>query len=237
MKRSIIFTHIQKTAGTSVMKELLYENFRNEEIRRFWGGFGIKKLILSNTSQYKVFTGHFPYGIHHFIKGECDYITFLREPISRAVSHYNFIKNNIGETNNENKYKTLHQEFKLKDIFKHNSTLNPFKGILVDNMQSRMLAGYLYFPFPKNSKLLLLKAKQNLEKKYKAFGIQEQYEVSMQLLAQSFDWQYSPQGIRAKETQKKEEIDTKTMEVLIENHQLDIELYRFAKELFESRLK
>ena len=77
--------------------------------------------------------------------------TFLREPISRAISHYNFIKNNVGEPDNENKYKKLHLKTDLKDFFKPANRLNPFKGIMVDNMQTRMLAGYLYYALPQDS--------------------------------------------------------------------------------------
>ena len=234
--RAIIFTHIQKTAGTSVMKELLYRNYAEEEICRFWGGYGIKKLITSDTSKVKVFTGHFPYGIHHFIKQPCDYFTVLREPIKRAISHYNFIKNNVGEPGSENKYKELHQRTPLQEIFDVNSKLNPFKGLLVDNMQTRMLAGYLYYPLPRDSSILLKKAMNKLEKHYKEFGIQERYKDSMKLIANSFEWEYKTQDLREKKTVKKDEIDSEEQFVLEQNHKLDLELYNFAVDLFNQRV-
>ena len=236
-QKPIIFTHIQKTAGTSVMKELLYRNYKQEEIKRFWGGYGIKKFIFSDTSSYNVFTGHMPYGIHHFIKRECEYFTFLRDPIKRAISQYNFIKNNIEAGGMKNKYKDSYNNIALKDVFDQRVVLNPFKGGLVDNLQTRMLAGYLYFPLSKNSELMLSRAKKNLEKKYKVFGIQEYYEDSIKQLVESFEWDYSPTGMIAKKTQKKDEVDDETQQVLFENHNLDIKLYSFAQELFKSRIK
>ena len=77
-------------------------------------------------------------------------------------------------------------------------------------------------------------AKKNLESKYKTFGIQEHYDLSMQKLCEAFEWSYTPQGITAKKTSKKDVLDDKTLEVLKENHQLDVNLYSFAKELFNS---
>jgi hypothetical protein len=233
--KSIIFTHIQKTAGTSILNELIYANYAKEEIRMFWGGFGIKKLILTNTSNFKIFTGHFPYGIHHYIKQDCEYFTFLREPIGRAVSHYNFIKNNQGLPGDPNKYKAFHQNTPLTEIFNKTSTLNPFKGIIVDNMQTRFLAGYLYYGLPKNSKLMLKKAKENLKNSYKVFGLQERYNESIELITSSFDWNHESKDVREKKTTTKEPIDDYTLTILKENHLLDIELYNYAQELFEER--
>ena len=50
------------------MRELLYPNFERENIRRFWGGFGIKKLIMTDTSNYEVFTGQFSIRYSSFYK-------------------------------------------------------------------------------------------------------------------------------------------------------------------------
>lgn len=236
--KSIIFTHIQKTAGTSVLNELIYANYTKEEVREFWGGFGIKKLMTTNTSHYKVFTGHFPYGIHHYIKQDCEYFTFLREPISRAISHYNFIKNNKGIPGDPpHRFRFFHQNNELSEIFDKSSALNPFKGVIVNNMQTRFLAGYLYYGFPKNSRFMLKKAKENLKNNYKVFGLQERYDESIELITSAFGWKYEPKGIRNKKTAKKDVVDDYTMSVLNENHLLDIELYKYAQELFEDQLR
>lgn len=237
-EKAVIFTHIQKTAGTSVLNELIYPSYRQNEIRRFWGGFGIKKLVLTNTSQYKVFTGHFPYGIHHFIKQDCEYLTFLREPIARAISHYNFIKNNeVKEGNEPNKYQKHHETYSIDKIFDVDPKLNPFKGVLVDNMQTRFLAGYYNYYLSKNSSRMLKAAKKNLKENYKVFGLQERYDESIDLIANAFDWKYINKGVRQKKTMKKDPVDEQTMAIIKENHLLDIELYEYAKELFDLQLK
>jgi len=235
IEKSIIFTHIQKTAGTSIFNELIAPNYDEKDIRWFWGGFGIKKLALTNTKQYKIFTGHMPYGIHHFISQKCDYITFLREPIARAISHYYFIKNDVDWIEQPNVYQKLHNDYSLSEIFNKTTTINPFKATLVDNMQTRFLAGYLYYNLPKNSELLLNKAKENLKNNYRVFGIQEKYSESIQAIASEFNWKHKPSNKIYKVTKQKEVVDEETMKALKENHLLDIELYNYAVQLFEKK--
>ncbi|MEL7340273.1 MAG: hypothetical protein AAGM67_07290, partial [Bacteroidota bacterium] len=214
------------------MDELVYPNHKPEELRRFWGGFGFKKLIFTNTSHYKIFTGHFPYGIHHFIRQRCEYFTFLREPIARAISHYNFVKY-TGPGAQPNEKNDLHQRYTLEEIFNQPIGRHPFRGILTDNMQTRFLAGYYYYFLPKDSSILLKAAKKNLRTHYKAFGLQERYADSVQLIADTFDWKREELGVRHKKSPKKDPVTDETLRILRENHLLDLELYDYAKELFD----
>ena len=47
---------------------------------------------MNDIGSCKIVTGHFKYGLHNFFRRKPRYITFLREPLDRAVSHYYFIK-------------------------------------------------------------------------------------------------------------------------------------------------
>ena len=211
--------------------EVIVPNFKEEEIQKFMYGYGFKKFLVSDTSKVKFFSGHVPYGIHRFIRQKCEYITFLRDPIDRAVSHYNFVKYSEGR----NKNYDLHNQWSLAEIFDHTSALNPFKALLVDNMQTRCLAGLMYYALPKNSSLLLKRAKYNLEHKYRVFGYKEKYKESSAVIAREMGWQIGPPVAREKVTSQKDPIDAHTRQVLAENHKLDTELYAFAVELFEKR--
>ena len=73
----ILFTHIQKTAGTSINK--IFEAQPNKVL---WYKF-------PSHQAPDIISGHFPYGVHHAwgIK-ECSYMTFLRDPIERWKSMF-----------------------------------------------------------------------------------------------------------------------------------------------------
>ena len=88
MEPLIIFTHIQKTAGTSFLKHVVEANIDSSTILEG----SIKSIARELESQHQFVTGHIPYGIHVFTQRRTQYITFLREPIDRAVSHYYFIR-------------------------------------------------------------------------------------------------------------------------------------------------
>jgi hypothetical protein len=232
--KPIIFTHIPKTAGSSFKQGVLFTNFKEEEIYLFQG---LKKLIFSNKRNYKIFIGHFPYGVHRFIPAEVQYFTFLRQPIERAISHYYWVK--------QSKYPTyvhpeweLHEKILLKDFFaKRNlDRFNTHYFRLIDNLQTRYIAGLGNGFYGNNSKKMLDKAKSNLEKKYKIFGLQERYEDSIQLFMKHFHLINYEHKLE-KNTFKKpsiKELDSETYEVLMENHKLDQELYLFGKEIFKT---
>ena len=89
MEDLILFTHIPKTSGTSLLKELIEPNLSSDRI--FYNG-NIKKIVPGLYRNYQLITGHFSYGMHFFSPKKVKYITFLREPIERAISFYYFVQ-------------------------------------------------------------------------------------------------------------------------------------------------
>jgi len=88
-KPTLVFLHIQKTAGTSV-QNMLREAFAPEKIYREY----VDTLHLhspAELSAYSVFAGHFNYDSLAFIpRRKISAITFVREPRKRLTSLYNF---------------------------------------------------------------------------------------------------------------------------------------------------
>ena len=103
-------------------------------------------------------------------------------------------------------------------------------GILVDNMQTRYLAG---IPFThKESDLQLLKrAKHNLLKNFVFWGLQNQYEASLDKFQKKYDIPIQNQSKRYQQS-KKEELSETQLNAVINANRLDMELFEFAQKHF-----
>lgn len=225
--RSLIFIHIPKTAGTAFFRAVRKDIAKY----KFVGPKGIKRFILSAYNGPIFVKGHFPYGYHVYKPFRSfDYITFLRHPIERAVSHYHFVLESKDEDYTHPHW-ARHHNTPLKDMF--NGPYLEDLNALQPNVQTRMIAGLKYRKVTDDKKLLEA-AKFNLEHRIKAFGIQDDFDRSMQLFAETFNWQPQPNRDEVwKQTKSKTQLDDATTLALENGHQLDLELYAFAKKLFE----
>jgi len=231
MHRRIFFTHIPKTAGTSVKKTLIYPNYSEDEIYSYKG---LKQIIFCKKKKIKVVMGHLPFGLHRLFSDSCVYTTFLRDPIERAISHYYWVKETKYPTYEHPDWK-LHTENSLEDFFEKRKfdkfSLDYFR--LIDNLQTRYIAGIENRFRSKKSEYMLEIAKLNLAKYYKVFGVQEEFDKSVNLLREYFGWSFKASLSRQKNTKNKPYISKKTMKILKNNHQLDLYLYDYALRLFQ----
>lgn len=229
--KSIIFIHIPKTAGTAFYNAIAtgiepYTMVRPKGLRHF---------AVHACPKPAFVRGHIPYGFHYFkpLQG-FDYISFFRDPIKRAISHYYFVLEAKYEGYEHPEWQRHHQTA-LQDIFKEHQK----RGFadLQDNLQTRMLAGvYWGFQRNKSDKKMLEVAKSNLSHRVKAFGIQEDFERSVEVFAKTFGWHTTLEiGDNWQKTKHKPVIDAATMLQLENAHQLDLELYHFARKEFEQR--
>ena len=67
-------------------REELYTINRTKETGSF--------ISLSNErrNQIKVLIGHFPFGLHEYMSGDFQYVTFMRDPVDRVISAFFYNK-------------------------------------------------------------------------------------------------------------------------------------------------
>jgi len=112
------------------------------------------------------------------------------------------------------------------------------------NGMARMIAGFWWDNWMANvpgiEKMLRRVAESNLRTRYVAFGIQERFHESIKHIVHDFGWKCLPTRERHKVTHDRigmSDLDSDTLEVLIDGHQADIDLYRYAERLFDTRVR
>jgi hypothetical protein len=85
--QQIYFLHIHKTAGTS-LTVILDGYFRPKEVCTAHQWHQLLAIPRNQLSRYRLFRGHFHYCFHTLLPEKPIYITFLRDPIDRAISRY-----------------------------------------------------------------------------------------------------------------------------------------------------
>jgi hypothetical protein len=237
MKALPFFTHIPKTAGTAVRKKLLYPSIPPSQ-RGHSRGF--KELLSTNWSEIKWLEGHFPYGIHRYMRGLDGipvYFTMLRKPLEQAVSYYYFIHS--CSTQPESSYEhPLYPEVQKYDLVEFYSQPQ------YQNIQTRFIGGYLWHRLRDSAFLspldgwLLQTAKQHLIKQYRCYGLVSRFDESLKMFAKLFGWEVDLPGERVKANRGRPTIDDlskSTIERLRDNMRLDVELYEYAVRHFENQ--
>jgi Galactose-3-O-sulfotransferase len=89
----IVFVHVPKTGGMT-LDSILARRLRPisadsmDEAKSL-----IESLPEFELGQVELLSGHVPYGVHAFFHRPAKYVTMLREPVRRVVSHYWFVRN------------------------------------------------------------------------------------------------------------------------------------------------
>lgn len=229
---ALIFLHVPKTGGTT-FRSILDQNYQPSETLIFNGDSHpeelerFTKLPESDRAQYRLIKGHLGFGLHRFVPGNSTYVTFLREPVARALSFYYYARS--------------HPDHYLFPLLNGNrvdlkALLSRGTEVELFNYQTRMISG------AGNSQMLLSRdaletAKENLSKYFHFVGLTEEFDAGLFLLRRSLGWRL-PFYIKKNITLKKpraDEIDVQTLALLREANSFDLELYEFARALFQKK--
>ncbi|MCE0483443.1 MAG: sulfotransferase family protein [Methylacidiphilales bacterium] len=229
----IIFFHIPKTAGMS-LRGILVKTYReglhfNTSIERDISSANwndcvarIKKMFPQELDQHQVFKGHMLFGIHEILPWPADYITFLRDPVQRVVSHYRH-QCRLG----------IHPAGHQIDPSRPDWNLGSVAATL-DNYQTRLLAGTNPdLPFQCCTKEHLEAAKANLDRHFKFVGLTEQFDLSLMLLRHVCGWPrrfYVSDNIAPADSIQ---FSPAVLEEIRRLNHLDQQLYDYARERFD----
>jgi len=180
----LIFTHIPKSAGTSLDHVLAaMAAVRGLRFKRAMGTlYGIflgkgkgeaatdfAQMQNDAREQLDIISGHLPFGAHHRLTRPAFYATILREPVARLVSHFRFGVRREGWPASE----------PFDDLFR--------QGHMIDNLQTRQLAGMSDPTLPCTA-AVLDQAISNLQDRYGIVGTTDAFDSVLKALIALFRW-------------------------------------------------
>jgi hypothetical protein len=252
MPKPYYFLHIPKTAGTTFSAAVLQKLFDLAEICLSYDYPEILPIPPAELAKFRLFRGHFYYFFHRLLPAKPVYLTFLRDPIERTLSLYDHICRDPAHFQH-NAMRSLKDG--LRDAVRSPELLPPnfqVTALACDLDPVRTMAearaahpgglneySVIYGEMTKRPPTRddLAIACQRLEE-IEFVGIVERFDESVKLLCSTFGWkvpEYESMNIAPTRT-RREGIAPDILEALMRAHELDFELYEFAKSLFSRRV-
>jgi hypothetical protein len=226
-REALIFLHIPKTAGTTLNRIIEWQynpvsifTVDPHRIRATVSRF--QKFPEQRRRRFRVVRGHLLYGIHEFLPQGATYITMLRDPVARVLSTYAFIL--------RRPLHPLHRKLKagrlgVEDLIR----MTPHR----QNLQCRFISGIGVGP--DCDERVLEVAKENLTHAFRIVGLCERFQESLCLMMAAFGWKV-PFYTNRKVTKNRPAVEANVIDMIRECNRFDLELYDFARKLFEENL-
>jgi hypothetical protein len=240
-ERPLFFLHIPKTAGTAFSLHLKNQ-FSHQTIcpAAYWPD--LLEIPNDQRVKYKLISGHFSDLARAMFEVPVDCLTVLREPVERVLSllrYQNHLATGEPLYFSHASITELASRFREEVVKGFNAMLNTSDSRIIEslsNYQVRVISGGIIEPSYVLTRKDLDAAKRNIVG-YKFLGLTERMQDSLDLLAYTFGW--APiTNVVMNETPKNvqhDDISPDLIDRIIELNQLDIELYAFAKDVFEQR--
>lgn len=229
---NLIFLHIPKAAG-STLHPVLERHYSKrayrtislpEQLEAF------KQLPEAERRHIRLLKGHMPFGMHRWLKGRSRYVTLLRHPAERVVSHYYYVKRRPGHY--------LHHHIAAGMGLAEFASAG-LSGEL-DNGQVRLLSGHDQdIPPGQCTRDLLDTAQRNIEQHVAVAGLTERFDESLVLMASVLGWNWTPYYLNRNVTQDKpvaRQIDPAALRAIEQANPLDFELYDWVSQRFQHQI-
>jgi hypothetical protein len=185
------------------------------------------QLPEEKRNYYKILKGHQPYGFHNlFSTGKTEYITLLREPVDRVISHFY----HLGSDEKHPFHAEFHREkYSMIQLLESGKILN------LNNCMVRLYSGEYDRMYDTCDEGMLEKALTNLES-MALVGLQHEFDVFLLQAALRYNWvfpYYSKRRVSKTRIQT-QTLDSATRACIAHYNKLDIELYRIMKPRIEA---
>ena len=233
-----VFVHIPKAAGTT-FAQILRNNYPPDSVggigNLFKGSGGSDPAVVERvrnadklTLWMNVLTGHLPLGVRDSLPADTRYVTFLREPVDRVLSHYHVL---IGQASARPERRNCRR---LDSGHARCEEVLADGRYIPDNLQTRMLCGDPE-PLGEVTPKMLDQAKENLRDTSLVFGLAERYDESLVLIGRRLGLAKLAYQSRRVNSDRPREIPSEISGYAREFDRYDLELYEYARDLFAER--
>ncbi|MFL6352481.1 MAG: DUF4118 domain-containing protein [Bryobacteraceae bacterium] len=182
LSETILFMHIPKTAGTA-FREAIAGNYSASQVAYLYPdppGFlfcDLGSLPLEQRARFRLVLGHYHYGMHRFLPQKSTYISIVRDPVRRVISHFRYLiepEKGAGSASPS----------LLTELLERGTTIN------LDNLMVRCFSGVVKGDVPPghvNREVYEL-AVHNLRTSFKFVGYQERSDEAYAALQAQFGW-------------------------------------------------
>jgi hypothetical protein len=227
----LVLIHIPRTAGTTLAM-ILRHHYRGGG---FTGGGNVfargdaieSRLRKAGTKErIRAIAGHLTYGLRGALPEGARFVTILRDPVERTLSHYHVLP----RSRPDRKQTGLVPPW-LPPPRQGQSLAEALdEGYVLDNLQTRMLCG-LVSPFDELPADALERAKANVRDGIEFVGTTERFDELLALLNLALGWPTMPYGRSRAYGRRPEELPADVRRLVEERNELDRELHLFADEL------
>ena len=195
----------------------------DEEARTRLGGMSPEQL-----GELELVGGHFPYGLHELIARPVAYVTMLREPVRRVVSHYWYV---LDEPSHYLHERVAGAGMSLRDYAEAGADLSPE----LENGQLRL--------FSARSRTMLHTDAECLEEakaalhEFAVVGTTERFDESLVAMERALGLRRPAYVSENVARRRPKPLDAETRELIERRNRLDLELYAYATRLLEDRVR
>jgi hypothetical protein len=228
----LLFLHIPKSGGTTLSK-ILTRQYADRHFYFYKYGWGKRSLAefsqldeADEARESKIVRGHFCFGLHQYLPGPSRYITMLRDPVDRAISHFYYVARSPDHPQHR---QVVEQRLTLHQFLQDGMAKE------IQNFQTLAIAGINVQDMNQPTAADLQQAIANLRQHFVAVGTTERFDDTLILMQAILGWS-APVYVKQNVTLDRpaaSDIPQETQQLIRDLNPYDVELYDYVDHLLD----